>query len=346
MFVENQSKQRVLPYRKQALLWPTSDGLFENYPDIEDTCSFRDYFQREGFILVRNAVPKELCEAAKYAFLSEVKPDRSFFRRHESGALERHVFTEAGFMKYPIMNIQDISGRKFPHFKEFSLDVLTQPKIRHAVMAIIGEPGCIIHTMYFDGNQVTWAHRDGHYIDAERTGQMLGIWVAAEDIHPDAGRFFICPRSHLSRVPGELEGDSADPNGKSYKALMADFVENSPFECVAPELKQGDMLMWSSMTIHGSMPTTEPQFSRRSFTAHYIPASENFLWYSERKNLGERHNRIDAAHKENIAVNGVLITRHENQNSFKQQLRAALKAKTPRGLRVALRRVFPLFSSR
>jgi len=37
------------------------------------------------------------------------------------------------------------------------------------------------------------------YLDAEEIGRMTAAWVAVEDIAPDAGRFFVYPKSHLSR---------------------------------------------------------------------------------------------------------------------------------------------------
>ncbi|MGA7937721.1 MAG: hypothetical protein WCA35_29505, partial [Kovacikia sp.] len=40
----------------------------------------------------------------------------------------------------------------------------------------------------------------------------------------------------------------------------------------APDLRQGDALFWHPNTIHGALPTVDPQYSRKSSTAHYIPS--------------------------------------------------------------------------
>ena len=55
----------------------------------------------------------------------------------------------------------------------------------------------IVQSMYFEGNSVTWEHQDSYYLDDEITGTMIAGWIALEDIECDAGRFFICPKSHL-----------------------------------------------------------------------------------------------------------------------------------------------------
>ena len=107
---------------------------------------------------------------------------------------------------------------------------------------------------------------------------MIGVWIAAEDIHPGAGPFYVYARSHRTPTPPDLELDRIDPNGPEYKRRMAAFAGGSALRLVAPELEQGDMILWSSLTIHGSLATTQPDRSRRSFTAHYIPASQTYLW--------------------------------------------------------------------
>lgn len=298
---------------------PTS--LADNYPSLASADDFRAYFEREGFVVLRSAVSPELCEAAKQSFLTEMLPaKKAYFLRHASGRHERHVYTEQGFMKYPIMNFQDISTRRYAKFKKISLDLLTHDVIKRVVCILLGEPGQIVHTMYFDGNQTTWAHRDGHYFDSNQAGQMVGVWIAAEDIHPEAGRFFVIPRSHRTPVPGEEH----DPNGTEYKAIMADFVRSGPLDCVAPVLKQGDMLVWNSMTIHGSLPTTNPHFSRRSFTAHYVPQSHQL----------KRH-VAKGPQLQTMLQNGVTISLYSDHRSAMGIVKNSLRSEFPGLYRIA-----------
>lgn len=271
-------------------------------PSLETPLAFKAFFEREGYAVLRKALPGSLCEAAKLAFLAEVHQDRrSFFKRHQSGGLERHVMTEAGWMKYPIMNFQDLPAAKYPRFQQLGLELLTHGQVQRAMALLFGQPGKIVHTMYFDGNQATWAHRDGNYFCGNR-GSMTGVWIAAEDIHRDAGRFFVLARSHVTPVPGE----ESDPNGKTYKKIMADFVRNGPLDCIVPALEQGDMVVWNAMTIHGSLITTDDAYSRRSFTAHYIPAAENMAWKVGR-----------ARPSEHMLVNNVPVLLHGDQQGLR-----------------------------
>ncbi len=305
----------ILP-RSTVLDRPRGAESEDPYPTLDQPQEFRAWFEREGYILVRNAVTPRLCQTGVDAFRQEVLHDRlGFFERHASGKFERHVYTEAGFMKYPIMNLQDLPLKKHAGFRRAGLNVVTHPTIQRAFIALTGEPGRCIHTMYFDGNQTTWAHRDGHYIDSSSDGQMIGVWVAAEDIHPDAGRFFVVPQSHRMKVPGE-EGD---PNSPGYKRLMADFVRDGPLDCLAPRLRQGDLLMWTSMVIHGSLPTADQRHSRRSFTAHYVRESQPYKW----------NVRADKSQK-TTRVNRVEVVLHADDASLAKRVRNHVRAEWPR----------------
>ena len=284
------------------------------WPALTDAAAFREYFQREGYIVVRNALPRAVCVEAVDGFLKEVHLDnRALFLRHASARYEAHVYTDAGHMRYPIMNLQDIPGRRYPQFKAAGLALLTDPVLQRALHTLLGEPARLVHTMYFDGNQATWAHRDSRYIDPALPIAAIGAWIAAEDIDPGAGRFFVLPGSHLRPVPGERVHD---PNGARYKAAMAEFVAHGPLPQVAPVLKQGDLLLWSSLTIHGSLPTTAPACSRRSFTGHYIARSES---------LKPPHRAGGS-----VVLGGMEILHHNDRRSLAGRAAKLLRSECPR----------------
>ena len=71
-------KELPLP-RKEILFFPRDAGETEHYPSIEDPASFRQWFAREGYVLVRGAVHKNLCDTGVQAFESEVLHDRKAF---------------------------------------------------------------------------------------------------------------------------------------------------------------------------------------------------------------------------------------------------------------------------
>jgi phytanoyl-CoA hydroxylase len=261
---------------------PATRAEDEPYFTVQQADEIRRYYDENGYVVVRNLIPRELCAEAIARFKSEVKPYKGFIYRQTTANPERHAFTNQGFMLNPILNVQSLDRRKFPRFRETSLAVITHPNAQAVAQTILGEPGKLVQSMYFEGNPSTWAHQDTYYLDAERIGRMTAAWFAVEDIAPGAGRFYIYPKSHL--VDMQRNGGDFDVafHHDRYKQLVVDVIRRHGLECRAPALQQGDALFWAAKTMHGSLATTQPRRSRSSFTAHYIPDSSRFLQFQSR----------------------------------------------------------------
>jgi phytanoyl-CoA hydroxylase len=172
-----------------------------------------------------------------------------------------------------ILNVQSLDRRHFAGFRQAGLDLLTHGNMQRAISMILGEPGKLVQSMYFDGNPVTWPHQDTYYLDA---------WVATEDISPGAGRSFVYPKSHLIDMAKNGGDFDIAFHHERYKELVKQVIREQGLVCRAPALSKGDVLFWGAKTIHGSLRTTEPTRSRRSFTAHFIPDRSHFLQFQTR----------------------------------------------------------------
>ena len=239
------------------------------------------YYAEQGYVVVRGVVPAEVCARANDAFDDEVKADRRSFYRL-SGTPEPHRYTEAGFMLDGVRDVQSLDRRHHPEFRRASLDVVTHPGLSELIRVVLGEPGKVVQTMYFEGNPATQPHQDTYYLDAEELGRMVAAWVACEPIAPGAGRFYVCPGSHRLDLPRNAGEHNIAEHHERYVAAVADAMASVPLEVRAPALDTGDVLLWASGTIHGSLRTDQPERSRRSFTAHYIPDSSRFLQWQRR----------------------------------------------------------------
>jgi phytanoyl-CoA hydroxylase len=223
-----------------------------------------------------------LCDAANSAFDAEVYPPQAHIYRQTTARAERNQFSETGFVLNPLLNVQSVDPRLFPEFRNKSVEVLTAPAIQAACPVLFGEPGKIVQSMYFHGNPSTWPHRDTYYRDSSNKGTMTAARIAAEDIEPGAGRFFVCPGSH--RLDMEKNGGDFDIayHHDRYKKLAMDAMRGHQTRVAAPALKKGDALFGSVSTIHGSLSTSQPDRSRRSFTIHWIPASTELPQFQTR----------------------------------------------------------------
>ena len=285
--------------------------------EVDDAAGIAAHYGEHGYVVIRGVVPRELCDRANAAFDRQAKGDpRPFYRL--SGIPERHTYTDAGFMLHGIRDVQSLDRRRYGEFRDLGLEVVTHAGLRKAVHAVLGEPGKVVQTMYFEGNPSTQPHQDSYYLDAEEIGAMVAAWVATEDIAPGAGRFYICPGSHRIELPRNVDEHNIAEHHDRYLGAVADAMRDTPLEVRAPALRAGDVLLWSARTIHGSLSTETPDRSRRSFTAHFIPDSSRFLQWQH------RIVPLDLAE-----VDGVRVHHPKDQRRLKHRLRYVAETRLP-----------------
>lgn len=294
------------------------------YSSLTTEKAIQEYYEENGYVILRGLIPTELCDKARNAFFAEVKPYNDFIYRQASANPEKHKFTQHNYMLNSILNVQDLNANHFKNFRDYGTEILTHPNIQKSLKTLMGEAGKLVQSMYFEGNPATWAHQDSYYLDASTLGRMVAAWVAVEDIAPGAGRFYVYPTSH--KIDMEKNGGDFDIafNHDRYKKLVLDIIKKFNLKCVAPALAKGDVFLWHGKTIHGSLPTAQPQFSRSSYTGHYIPESCEFLQYQSRvKSLNLRN------------VNGMLVNYPKDQNQISNQLIMKVETSFPKTFQLA-----------
>ncbi len=296
------------------------------YPTFGDVAGAREYYEREGYVVVRGLIPRDVCQAAQRSFDKEVRPSKGFLYRQASAMPERHVLDGGGHVLNSILNVQDLASRSFPSFKECGLAVLTHTRLQATLKGLLGEPAKLVQSMYFEGNPATWAHQDSYYLDCAELGRMVGVWVALEEIHRDAGRFYVYPGSSLVELPANAQELGIAFHHDRYKALVRETINERGLKLRAPALGCGDVLFWNSRTIHGSQETRDPHRSRRSFTGHYIPDGSEFVQFQSRKKPLALRN-----------VNGMRVNFPKNQDRFANRLVLEVVGRFPRAFSLAKR---------
>lgn len=242
----------------------------------------KEYLDEEGYVVVRRLLTEEICAAIRQSFETEVKRYPGFLYRQTTARAERNRFNVLGHVMNPLLNLQDLDPERFPRLRQRSLAVFTSRALTQALRRVFGEDPKLVQTMYFEGNSATWAHQDTYYLDSEHVGAMVAAWIALEDIHAGAGRFFVYPRSHLLDVRKNGGGFDIAFHHDRYKALIVELIDRHGLELRAPALEAGDVLFWRAKTIHGSLATLHTHRTRQSLTAHYIPESHRFLQLQSR----------------------------------------------------------------
>jgi phytanoyl-CoA hydroxylase len=232
--------------------------------------SLHEIYARDGYCVVRGLIPHEsidrLLEIYRATVLRSKKP---FFRQ----STNRWTHTKLNTYGHSTDSFRDPHDYPdYPSFCTAMRDVLCATPVQEALTKVTESPAHnVVQSMLFDQNTNTPAHQDWYYLDSLPNGHLLAGWFALEDIHEDAGRFYVVPGSHKLPFVGET---SLDIN--AYMKTVDDWFAANKSELHAPALQKGDALFWSSQTIHGSLPTRDEKQSRMSATAHYLPSQYLF----------------------------------------------------------------------
>lgn len=305
------------------------------YFSLDEVAAIRRYYDEFGYVVIRHAIPADAIDAVNGAFDREVLHSPRFIYRQATAKAERNVHTDRGFMLNSILNPQSVDPRAFRDFRAGSTKIFARPELQSAVKSVLGEAGKLVQGMYFHGNPATWPHQDSYYLDAETIGTMTAVWIAMEDIAPGAGRFFIYPKSQQIELEKHNAATNIATKHGDYKRSVEDIIRASNLECRAPALRKGDILLWNAWTIHGSLPTTTPDLSRRSLTAHFIPASQRFLQFQV---------NVREPHFDN--VDGALISRPKDQAKLVNRAILFVESRFPRLFSFAKRTAIRLLVAR
>ena len=278
------------------------------YFTINQIDEARAYYRANGYVVIRKLISKNICQRARQSF-DETKHARIPLLRQHNARYEPNKFNEYGHLVNPIFNVQDLRTRPFGPFKAGVLDLVTSDPVIQVVKRFFDDHPKIISTMFFEGNAEggTLAHQDSYYQDSERPGEATAGWYALENIHPGAGRFFIYPGSHKWKPVNNQGSYDIAFNHKAYLKHMVESTADKKMH--VPMMQQGDAIFWSSLTVHGSLPTKDPQHSRCSITAHYLRHNEDMIQFHRRVKVLKfaRHN-------------GIIVNRLHDQDEIRNRI--------------------------
>lgn len=252
------------------------------------------YYRENGYVVIRGLIEPESCDEVRSLWDTLVKPSDKPILRQSGDPVCRHDKNAKGWVMNPALDPHSMPQSEFRPFREAVVGrVFDTPPLAAALANLLGGDPVIVQSMYFEGNSATQEHQDSYYLDSNRIGELVAAWIALEDIAPKAGRFFVSPGSHLTDRCN-VAGRSTEERHQAFIDTIKHDLHSLPIR--APLLKKGDVLFWHPLTIHGSLDSTDPEFSRSSLTCHAIRTGERLLENRSRRlrmpHRAERHLRI------------------------------------------------------
>jgi phytanoyl-CoA hydroxylase len=291
-----------------------------------------EHYARYGYVVVRGVVPRPQIKELRALYALRMVPSKYPFFRQSSNAYEPNKMNGHGYVRQSFLDIHDYA--RYPEFSRAARNIFCSPGLIGALRRVSGfETFALMQTMLFDLNTETPAHQDWYYLDSVPGGKLIAAWIALEDIDERAGRFYV--------MPGSQDRDfGAKTHGRTHSewlAVIRDYVADRRDEISAPALNAGDVLFWNSRTVHGSLPTQDDAFSRKSLTAHYLPNGFAFgNLFSEKSNLPYKDH------------DGVRFYRNQPDYSYWNRLKFAVKTRAYEypAIRETLRKVRKVVGSR
>lgn len=128
------------------------------------------------------------------------------------------------------------------------------------------------------------AHSDSVHFSSLPERFMCGVWLAMEDVRPEAGPLFYYPGSHRWPIMtnsligrhghGAILNSAQDPYGPAWSALIkANDARAETFEA-----RKGQALIWCANLLHGGSRQTDHRLTRWSQVSHYY--FEDCIYYT------------------------------------------------------------------
>ncbi|RQW37011.1 phytanoyl-CoA dioxygenase [Novosphingobium sp. LASN5T] len=119
------------------------------------------------------------------------------------------------------------------------------------------------------------AHSDAVHFSSLPERFMCGVWLAMEDIGPDAGPLLYYPGSHRwpimtnGLIGRRGFGGELDSAQTPYEAVWGALVEAHGLQIEQFHARKGQALIWCSNLLHGGSPQIDPRLTRWSQVTHY-----------------------------------------------------------------------------
>jgi phytanoyl-CoA hydroxylase len=229
----------------------------------------RHYYDQNGYVIFPGQIAPHLIDRFLSLYKRDIFETKTKFYRQNTNVYDTNRYTSHGHVIQSFLDVHNY--QRFPEFRQAALDIFFSPALLDALTQTTGSAKHnLMQSMLFDANAATPPHQDWWYLDTVPNGHLMGIWIALEDIHEDAGRFYVLPGSqHIHLHEANL------PHSEWLQRMRA-FLDAHPEQLHAPALKKGDVLIWNSRTIHGSLATKDERHSRKSLTAHFMPSTMTF----------------------------------------------------------------------
>jgi phytanoyl-CoA hydroxylase len=286
------------------------------------TQQVKDYYEENGYVIIKNAIPENTITdfINKYEVFKHSK--NYYFRSQDTNRPEKLAVNDEGFIENSILNPIELLFQK--EFCQSAAQIICSDSVSNVLKALTSkQKHTIWQTMFFDKSTGTVAHQDHYYLDSNPPGNLVACWYALEDIHEDAGAFFVVPKSHKGPLISRSNDVPLFSDHSEYTSKIQNLIQEYNYQPQPMCLEKGSVLFWHPFLVHGAFQNVNPNYSRKSFTAHFLPEGYSRLGVSKVRSTVASVNPDILYWKKNLLKQSEAYAKH-----FSYWLRVKLRGKS------------------
>ncbi|KAF5306854.1 hypothetical protein FQA39_LY00084 [Lamprigera yunnana] len=247
-----------------------SNNFMSNFLYTKDsvylTNAQRQFYEDNGYLLVKNLVDWNLLDECKERFLKFCNEKDSDVR----------VLTT---MRDPYLKKQDIKVVQIQEllFDEVFFKYAAYKPLVDIVQSMIGSNITVFHSMLINkppestiDNSRHPMHQDLLYMPLRPASSIVTTWTAMERVTKENGCLFVVPGSHKR----QLYTHDLPPNVKNYGFHGA--IGVGDVTTVSIEMEKGDTIFFHPLLLHGSWPNLTKGF-RKALSCSYGDSNIKFI---------------------------------------------------------------------
>ena len=217
-------------------------------------------YQDFGYKVLRGVLPKDRIDALAEIVRDVVVPHQGALLRQDGGmAPHDFFFPGTTLIRNPLANAHLPISQPMEPLESALTAVVTSSELAEALRKLDGANHYSIHqTLLFFAAQTTDLHVDSWGLDTAPHGFAHTLWIPLQDMTPDSGLPSVIPWPR-GKVVTEADlglpssGSHGDRYERYHRALSARLMSDSP-EVTTAVVRRGDLIVWTSLTPHFTLP--------------------------------------------------------------------------------------------
>lgn len=236
--------------------------------DTIDDAKLRHFYKENGYLFVRNLIPRSLVMSArqeilqKYAIIGEVDDRHPINLGIESKrSYRKHVNIRA-------LRQSIISGYYYQSVSQYI-------RVQHIVNRIMKHESEMLRYLWPRLASVgsgTALHQDAPFLKGAPSNALVSVWTPLGDITPKEGALVILNGSHKSKLLQREYGNKdvdKENNFGWYNTDLYECQQKIGGQCLTTNFQAGDVLIFNLMTLHGAFDNNSENKIRLSSDSRY-----------------------------------------------------------------------------